>query len=59
MPVLMSPMVSSLPYDESGLTSPNPTVLMVMTVMYRESKSDMPSMKWYPVTPKVMVAMKR
>ena len=42
-PPSASRLVKRRPAGESGCTSMNPTVVMVMTVMYRQSRSDQPS----------------
>ena len=43
-PTTISTMVNASPRGDSGCTSPNPTVVRARTVMYKESRSDHPSM---------------
>jgi len=50
-PPNMMKIVKICPEGESSLTSLNPTVKIVITVIYRQSKNDHPSMMWKPETP--------
>jgi hypothetical protein len=52
-PPSASRLVKRRPAGESGCTSMNPTVVMVMTVMYKQSRSDQPSSRAYPVVPAI------
>ncbi len=47
----ISPIVRTRPAASSGCTSPNPTVVSVIRVMYRPSRTDHPSTKTYPSVP--------
>ncbi len=51
MPLIMSTAVNARPPPLRGLTSPYPTVDMVMMVIYSASLNDHPSMIMYPTVP--------
>ncbi len=45
-------MVNVRPFSVRGWTSMKPTVVIVMTVMYKDSDSVQPSTRWYPSVPR-------
>ena len=47
-------MVNQRPASSRARTSPKPTVVRVMMVMYSESRSGQPSRKWYPSMPNTL-----
>jgi len=54
-PPTISMMVNARPAGDSGYSSPNPTVVSVMTVIYSESITDQLSIKWYPSVPPMTI----
>src|SRR3972149_4503034 len=50
-PLKMRPIVNNRPVGDKGVTSLNPTVLIVMTVMYRASMVPKLSIQRYPAVP--------